>query len=120
MNEAGPVQHQLNVVDGFVLPAFLRGGAGAPPVRADPQIDGDRNAYNEQAAKAQDDEPPDHPHDKLGYQTPKPIRCGVRARMRLFYFEVPFADLDDSWKAATLFLSIRTEPVSTKAGIGAK
>ena len=103
-----------------MLPAFLRAGSSDPPVRADTQIDGDRNAHDEQAAEAKDDEPPDHPHNELGYQTLKPMRRGVRVRMCLFYFEVPFADLADSWNAATLFLSMSTEPVSTKAGIGAK
>ena len=103
-----------------MLSAFFRGRTGDPPVRADAQINGDGNAYDKQAAKAKDDEPPDHPHDELGYQTLKPIRCGRRTRMRLFHFEVPFADLADSWKAATLLWSISTEPVSTKAGIGAK
>ena len=97
MNDSGmPSITKLNMIGGFVLSAFLGGGASDPPVRADPQVDGDRNTHDKQAAEAKDDEPPDHPHDELGYQTLKPIRCVVRARMRLFYFEVPFADLADS------------------------
>ena len=74
------------MIGGFVLPAFFRGCTGNSPVRADAQKDGDRNTHDEQAAKAKDDEPPDHPHDELGYQTLKPIRCDDRAIMRLFLF----------------------------------
>ena len=87
------------MIRGFVLqrvPALFGSVSGKPPVSADPQIDGDGNTHDKQAAEAKDDEPPDHPHDELGYQTLKPVRCVVRARMRLFYFEVPFADLADS------------------------
>ena len=76
--------------------AFFGGGSSNSPMGADTQKDSNRHAHNEKAAEAKDDEPPDHPHDELGYQTLKPIRCVVRARMRLFYFEVPFADLADS------------------------
>ena len=62
------------MIGGFVLPAFLRGRSSKPPMRADTQINGNRNAHNEQAAKAKDDKPPDHPHDELGYQTLTGIR----------------------------------------------
>jgi hypothetical protein len=43
-------------------------------MRTDAQINGNRNTHHEQAAKAKDDEPPDHPHDELGYQTLTVIR----------------------------------------------
>lgn len=87
------------MIGGFVLqrvPALFGGISGKPPVSADPQVDGNRNTHDKQAAEAQDDEPPDHPHDELGYQTLPRIRCGARARICLFYFGVPFADLADS------------------------
>jgi hypothetical protein len=65
-------------------------------VRADAQIDGDRDAHDKQAAEAKDDEPPNHSHNELGYQTlTHALRCS-RAECTIYYFEVPFADLADS------------------------
>ena len=87
------------MIRGFLLQrvaALFGSVSGKPPVSADAQKDGDGNTHDQQAAEAKDDEPPDHPHDELGYQTLPGVGCGVHARMRLFYFEVPFADLADS------------------------
>jgi hypothetical protein len=70
-------------------------GSSDSPMGADPQKNSDRHAYDEKAAETQDDKPPDHPHDKLGYQTRGRIR-GQRLRQNAsFYFDVPFADLAD-------------------------
>ena len=99
------------------ISTFFGSGSSNSPMSADAQKNSDRNAYNQKAAETEDDKPPDHPHDKLGYQTPGGDRPQY-VRQDMPYF--PFADLEDSWKAATLLLSISTEPVSTKAGIGEK
>jgi len=107
----------------FVLqrvPALFGSGARDSPMGADSQKNSNRDAHDQKAAKAKDDKPPDHPHDKLGYQTPGGIRLRRLCQDAAFYFGVPFTDLADCWKAATLFLSIKTDPVSTNAGMGAK
>lgn len=97
--------------------AFFGSGSSNSPMSADAQKNSDRNAYNQKAAETEDNKPPNHPHDELGYQTPGGDRSRyVQQNARYF----PFADLEDCWKAATLFLSISTEPVSTNAGIGEK
>jgi hypothetical protein len=111
------------MIRGFVLQrvsAFLGGGSSNSPMGADTQKDSNRHAHHEKAAEAKDDEPPDHPHDELGYQTLVGVRRRTLRQNASFYLGVPFADLEDSWNAATLFLSMSTEPVSTNAGIGAK
>ena len=99
------------------ISAFFCGGSSNSPMSADAQKDSYRYAYDQEAAETEDDKPPDHPHDALGYQTPGGDRSRD-VRQNVPYF--PFADFEDSWNAATLFLSISTEPVSTNAGIGEK
>ena len=57
--------------------AFLFDHAQRPVVRRmlfpqmppESHIQGDGHAHNDQCANAQDQKPPDHPHDVLGYQT---------------------------------------------------
>jgi hypothetical protein len=108
------------MIRAFVLQrvsAFFGSGSSNSPMSADAQKNSNRNAYNQQAAETEDDKPPDHPHDELGYQTPGGDRSR-HLRQNAPYF--PFADFEDCWNAATLFLSISTDPVSTKAGIGEK
>ena len=103
----------------FVLERFAAflGDSRSPPVTPDSDIDGDRHAHHHQGAESQDDEPPSHPHDSLGYQK---VVVDTDPTPSLLYFDVPVADFFDSWNAATLLLSIKTDPVSTNAGTGAK
>ena len=54
---------------------------GRPHVTADSHVQADSHQQNHQSANAQDEEPPDHPHDKLAYQNLRRL-VGVRARSR--------------------------------------
>lgn len=93
-------------------------GPRSSPVTTNSHVDGNRHAHHYQGAETQDDEPPRHPHDSLGYQ--KDVENTDRPSEWLPYFDPPVADFLDSWKAATLVLSISTEPVSMNAGTCAK